>query len=88
MNFYEIPDERRCQNCNARMPDPASWQCGSCGASQTPQTRPGGIRGFLGEVNQLRPFVIFIVVLIAVVVVLFAAGWGQYVVRGPYWGPR
>lgn len=86
MNLYEIPDDRRCQVCGARMPDPASWLCGACGAAQTPPTRPGGIRGFLAEVYQLRPFVIFAVVLIAVVIAMAAAGWGQYFVRGPFWG--
>jgi hypothetical protein len=70
------------------MPDSERWRCGSCGASQTPARRPGGVRGFLGEVNQLRPFVIFAVVLIVVVVAMFAAGWGQYFVRGPFWDPR
>jgi len=69
------------------MPDPESWRCESCGASQTPASRPGGIRGFFGEVNQLRPFVIFAVVLIVVVVAMFAFGWGQYFVRGPFRGP-
>jgi len=64
------------------MPDPAGWLCPSCGASQTPARRAGGIRGFLGEVNQLKPFVTFAVVLIVVVVAMFAAGWGQYFVRG------
>jgi len=34
----------------------------------------GGIRGFLSEVYQLRPFVIFAVVLIAVVIAMAAAG--------------
>ena len=37
----------------------------------------GGIRGFLSEVYQLRPFVIFAVVLIAVVIAMVAAGWGN-----------
>jgi len=85
MNSYEIPGDRRCQICGARMPDPSSWLCDACGAAQTPPPRPGGIRGFLGEVNQLRPFVIFAAVLIVVVVAMFAAGWGQYFVRGPFW---
>ncbi len=85
MNSYEIPEDKRCQVCNARMPDPESWLCGSCGASQTPEPRPGGVRGFLAEVYQLKPFVIFLVLLVAVVIVFFAAGWGQYLVRGPFW---
>ncbi len=85
MNSYEIPGDRRCQICGARMPDASIWLCEACGAAQTPQSRPGGIRGFLGEVNQLRPFVIFAAVLIVVVVAMFAAGWGQYFVRGPFW---
>ena len=84
MNSYEIPNDRRCQICSARMPDPESWLCEACGAAQTPPARPGGFRGFLGEVIQLKPFVIFFVVLIAVVIALAAAGWGQYFVRGPF----
>jgi hypothetical protein len=31
----------------------------------------------LAELYQLKPFVIFLVVLIAVVIIFFAAGWGQ-----------
>jgi hypothetical protein len=85
MYSYEIPEDRRCQVCNARMLDPGSWRCESCGAAQTPPARPSGIRGFLAELYQLKPFVIFLVVLIAVVIIFFAAGWGQYIVRGPVW---
>lgn len=77
LNSYQLPEDRRCQVCDARMPDPAGWLCPSCGASQTPARRAGGIRGFLGEVNQLKPFVTFAVVLIVVVVAMFAAGWGH-----------
>jgi hypothetical protein len=86
MSSYEMPDNKRCQVCDARMPDPASWRCGACGAAQTPPPRPSGIRGFLAEVYALRPFVIFAVALIAVVIAMAAAGWGQYFVRGPFWG--
>ena len=85
MKPYEIPTERRCRNCSARMPNPAMWVCGACGATQTPPSRPGGIRGFLGEVNNLKPVVFFFAFLIVVVVAFFVAGWGQYLVRGPIW---
>ena len=86
VNSYQIPEDRRCQICNARMAE-ASWRCPSCGASQTPPLRPGASRDSW-ERSALRPFVIFAVALIVVVVAMFAAGWGQYFVRGPYWGPR
>jgi tRNA(Ile2) C34 agmatinyltransferase TiaS len=33
MYSYEIPEDRRCQVCNARMLDPGSWRCESCGAA-------------------------------------------------------
>ena len=78
MNSYQIPDDRRCQVCGALMTDLASWFCGACGAAQTPPPRPAGIRGFLGDLYQIRHFMIFAVVLIAMSV----AGWGSILFVG------
>jgi hypothetical protein len=70
------------------MTEPASWLCGACGAVKAPPPRPGGIRGLLGDLYQIRSFVIFAVFLIAVVIAMAAAGWGQYFVREPFWGRK
>ncbi|MBL16383.1 MAG: hypothetical protein CL767_04235, partial [Chloroflexi bacterium] len=64
------------------MADPASWLCGDCGAVQTPPLRPGGIRGFLGDLYQIRHFMIFAVVLIAMSV----EGWGSILFVGHFGG--
>ena len=82
MSSYQIPGDRPCQVCGARITDPASWLCGACGAVKAPPPRPGGIRGFLSDLYQIRPFVIFAVVLLSMVIAMAAAGGGSILFVG------